>query len=290
MFGMDWLSGPLLGAGLGAIAGGSSGGGGSSQSTQLDPRMANYVYGSDGQSGLLGDAQSIYKQQMAQGGLNDMQRQGMGMQYQYLTSPQYMQGAQSLYDMGAGLLSGGVAGNPFNRQQRQGMPQVAQRPAFQFSPTQTSIQTYKPEQRQQIPTQTSQPSANLGMTERSGGTPSTGGGSLLGTGRMTDAITDSSIGAFKKYLSLGLTPAAAAAAVQQVMATNQTLDAVNASEDPIGMLNAIQGWTDTETAAAYEGRGSRSSGTGYGNMGNGSYGGATGGYGGSYGSGSVGGW
>ena len=92
MFGMDWLSGPLLGAGLGAIAGGSSGGGGSSQSTQLDPRMANYVYGSDGQSGLLGDAQSIYKQQMAQGGLNDMQRQGMDMQRQYLMSPQYQQG------------------------------------------------------------------------------------------------------------------------------------------------------------------------------------------------------
>lgn len=182
MFGVDWLTGPLLGAGLGALAGGSSGGGGESRSTQLDPRMANYIYGPNGQGGLLDDAQSIYKQQMQNGGLNDMQRQGMGMQYQYLTSPQYTQGAQSLYDMGAGLLSGGVAGNPFNRQQQrpQGPQQGVQRPGFQFAPTQASIPTYKPEQRQQgAPTGGAQVGGLMGA-------PGQGGGIQRGSGGMSN--------------------------------------------------------------------------------------------------------
>lgn len=160
MFGLDWLTAPVIGAGIGALAGGSSGGGGATQSTTLDPRMANFVYGADGKSGLLGDAQSIYSQQMKNGGLNNMQRQGMDMQYQYLTSPQYMQGAQSLYDTGAGLLSGGVAGNPFNRQQQRPQ-QGGQRPGFQFSPTQANIPTYAPQQQAQPAAPTAQQPGGL---------------------------------------------------------------------------------------------------------------------------------
>ena len=79
-----------------------------------------------------------------------------------------------------------------------------------------------------------------------GSTPNfTIGGSLLGVGNMTDAINDQAIATFNKYVALGLTPAVAAALINKTLATNETLDAVNASEDPIGLLNAIQGWTET---------------------------------------------
>lgn len=106
----------LLGAGLGLL-GGLMGGGDNeqTQTRQLDPRLANYVFGSDGKTGLLGDASSVYSQQMKTGGLNDIQRQGLGMQQQYLMSPQYQQGNQSLYNLGMNMMGGGIAGNPFNR-------------------------------------------------------------------------------------------------------------------------------------------------------------------------------
>lgn len=180
MFGFDWLTTDLLGAGVGAIAGGSSGGGEQTQKTTLDPRIAQYVYGTDGNSGLLGDAQSIYQQQMNQGGLNDMQRQGMGMQYQYLTSPQYQQGAQQKFDVGSGLLGGGVAGNPFTRSQ--GMQGAApQRAGFQFAPSsQAPIQSYAPQR-----PQATAPAAGLLGNVQSGG--SGGGGFAIGGGQTSKA-------------------------------------------------------------------------------------------------------
>ena len=58
-------TGSLIGAGLGLLAGGSSKGNETTQTNnQLDPRIAKYIYGENGSSGLLGDAQSIYQQQM----------------------------------------------------------------------------------------------------------------------------------------------------------------------------------------------------------------------------------
>ncbi len=98
---------------LGGLLGG--GGSGEKQTTErkLDPRLDRYVYGPDSKSGLLGGAFGLLQQQAGQGGLNDLQRQGLEMQRQYLMSPQYSQGFNRLQNLGLGLLSAGVAGNPF---------------------------------------------------------------------------------------------------------------------------------------------------------------------------------
>jgi len=147
----------LLGAGLGLLGGLMGGDNEQTQTRQLDPRLSNYVFGSDDKSGLLGDASRLYGQQMATGGLNDIQRQGLGMQQQYLMSPQYQQGNQSLYNLGMNLMGGGIAGNPF--MQRGGMspmgmpmggrpqmtqPQAMQQPSqgFQYQPIQVAAPDY----------------------------------------------------------------------------------------------------------------------------------------------------
>lgn len=108
---------------------GSDSGGSSSQTKELDPRIAKYLFGADGATGLLGDASSLYGQQMKTGGLNDLQRQGLGMQTQYLMSPQYQQGYQQMYDAGSSLMGGGVAGNPYTSGQRV----LGQRPGRQMT-------------------------------------------------------------------------------------------------------------------------------------------------------------
>lgn len=108
---MSWLSiaAPIVGGLLGASSSGSS----RSQSSQMDPRIGRFVYGEDGQSGLLGDARNLYRQQFDQGGLNPMQTGGLEMQRQVLASPQYSQGYDSMRSLGMGLMGGGVAANPF---------------------------------------------------------------------------------------------------------------------------------------------------------------------------------
>jgi hypothetical protein len=101
----------------GAVLGGTSGGKDTTATTtkDMDPRLANYVYGPDGTGGLLGSATKLFNDQMATGGLNDLQRQGIDMQKNYLTNPAYAQGYTNMMNVGQGLLGGGVAGNPFRR-------------------------------------------------------------------------------------------------------------------------------------------------------------------------------
>jgi len=100
------------------IVGGIMGGESSSQGTtttqkqEIDPRIAQYLYGGSG-GGLLGGINSLYQQQMSQGGLNPMQQSGLEMQRQTLMDPRYAQGYSQMRDVGMGLLGGGVAGNPF---------------------------------------------------------------------------------------------------------------------------------------------------------------------------------
>jgi hypothetical protein len=113
-------AGGLLKYGLpiaGAVLGGTSGGKDTTATTtkDMDPRLANYVYGPDGTGGLLGSATKLFNDQMATGGLNDLQRQGIDMQKNYLTNPAYAQGYTNMMNVGQGLLGGGVAGNPFRR-------------------------------------------------------------------------------------------------------------------------------------------------------------------------------
>ena len=101
----------------GAVLGGTSGGKDTTATTtkDMDPRLANYVYGADGTGGLLGSATKLFNDQMATGGLNDLQRQGIDMQKNYLLNPAYAQGYTNMMNVGQGLLGGGVAGNPFRR-------------------------------------------------------------------------------------------------------------------------------------------------------------------------------
>lgn len=98
-----------------AVVGGAMGSKSSSQTSkqELDPRMQALLYGSNGSAGLLGDVDALRQQQMAQGGLNNMQRSGLEMQRQTLMSPQYTQGYDQMRNMGSQLMGAGVAGNPF---------------------------------------------------------------------------------------------------------------------------------------------------------------------------------
>lgn len=110
---MSFLSYAIpLAAGL-AGASSSSKGTTTTQQNSMDPRMDKYVYGSDGNSGLLGSAFGLMQEQLKTGGLNDMQRQGMEMQRQFLMSPQYQQGYTGMMDVGRSLMGAGIAGNPF---------------------------------------------------------------------------------------------------------------------------------------------------------------------------------
>jgi hypothetical protein len=115
---MSWMSWavPLATGLLGANA--SKKGTETTQQEKMDPRMDRFVYGPDGQSGLLGSAFGLAQQQMATGGLNDMQRGGMEMQRQFLTSPQYHQGYNNMMGVGQSLMGSGVAGNPFTGGER----------------------------------------------------------------------------------------------------------------------------------------------------------------------------
>lgn len=106
------MFGEIFGTVLGGLLGGS-GADNKQTSNQIDPRLAKYIYGENGNAGLLGDVQKLYQQQMGQGGLNDMQRAGLESQRQVLTSPQFSQGYDAMRSMGLGLMGAGVAQNPF---------------------------------------------------------------------------------------------------------------------------------------------------------------------------------
>lgn len=116
---------PIAGAYLGSRASSSG------QKQEMDPRLAGYVYG-----GLLPQASNLFNRQMAAGGLNDLQRQGLEMQRSYLLNPSYAQGYSNLLNLGQGLLGGGVAGNPFSAGSSAGFQNVGgYRPSWQpFDP------------------------------------------------------------------------------------------------------------------------------------------------------------
>lgn len=125
------MSGSQLGGLVGAAAGllGNKTGLNSSSDTttkQVDPRVAQYIYGADGNSGLLGGANALYQQQMATGGLNPLQQQGIASQQAVLNDPNYTSGFNAMKQTGMGLLSAPQAGNPFTNGQRSLSPQSPQ--------------------------------------------------------------------------------------------------------------------------------------------------------------------
>lgn len=137
---------------LAPIVGGLLGGSGSESSqtsNKIDDRLAPYIYGKDGKGGLLSDVQSLYRQQMGQGGLNEMQRAGMESQRQVYASPQYTQGYDAMRSMGMGLLGGGVAQNPFTSGGMgggMGGQQMSQQPGVVRPNTNMQYQPYAPQQ------------------------------------------------------------------------------------------------------------------------------------------------
>lgn len=106
--------GSLIGA-AGGLLGNGSGLNSATQTTQntVDPRLAKYLYGPDGNGGLLGSVGQLYQQQMQTGGLNPLQQQGIASQQSVLQDPRYMQGFNQMRGVGSGLLNQPIAGNPF---------------------------------------------------------------------------------------------------------------------------------------------------------------------------------
>ena len=134
---------------IGGLLGGSEGARGQTATTQqtLDPRIAKYLYGANGEGGLMGNTSDLYQKQLAQGGLNPMQNAGLEMQRQAYTDPRYGQSFSNMRDVGMGLMNGGSAGNPFMQGGRMGQPQqnlgFAAPQAPQQAPQQTSA-AYQP--------------------------------------------------------------------------------------------------------------------------------------------------
>ena len=127
----------LIGPVIGGLLGGSEGAKGQQQTSQntIDPRIAKYLYGENGSTGLMGNTSDLYQKQLAQGGLNPMQNAGLEMQRQAYTDPRYGQSFNSMRDVGMGLMGGGMAGNPFNQGGRMG---PAQNMGFGGTPSQPS--------------------------------------------------------------------------------------------------------------------------------------------------------
>lgn len=145
--GGSWISGvsngQLLqsGAGLlGAVAGAVGSKNGlnnavNSTQNQIDPRIAKYLYGQDGNGGLLSNVNNILQSQLYSGGLNPTQQQGLNMQLSALNNPAYGASLNQMRNTGSGLLGTQAAGNPFTQGAQQA-PQPAQGAAWQPMTTQ----------------------------------------------------------------------------------------------------------------------------------------------------------
>jgi hypothetical protein len=106
--GLGLTPGQLIGGGLGLLSGMDA----TKDQTQtnmqkMDPRMDAMVYG---QNGLLPMAQNWFQQNQQP---NPLMMQGAQMQADFYKNPAYQQGFDQLKNTGMGLLSKGIAGNPF---------------------------------------------------------------------------------------------------------------------------------------------------------------------------------
>lgn len=122
---MAWI-GALIGL-VGSQLADSGGGNQQTTKNEIDPRLAQYLYGASGQGGLLNYAGNLSSQQANQGGLNPLQTAGLEMQRQALLDPRYTQGLDQIRGAGSGLLGQPIAGNPFTQGQAR-QPQMPQAP------------------------------------------------------------------------------------------------------------------------------------------------------------------
>lgn len=158
-FGLTAAQVGLIGAGAGLLMGGSGGSNNATATTQnqIDPRLVPYLYG-NGSGGLVGDVNSLYQQQSANGGLNPLQLAGLEMQRQTLMSPAYTQGFDQMRNLGSSLMGAGVAGNPFGntmapgRDMSIGSP-IPQSQALGFGQTAAAYQPIQPMTKAAAPVQ-----------------------------------------------------------------------------------------------------------------------------------------
>jgi hypothetical protein len=99
------------GAAMGALGSKKGGGGSSSTTQQVDPRLAPYLYGEDDKGGLLKDVDLWY--QANKSGLNDQMAQGLNTQWNVYNDPKTLGGYQQMSNLGSGLMSTPIVGNPF---------------------------------------------------------------------------------------------------------------------------------------------------------------------------------
>jgi hypothetical protein len=131
---------------VGGIAGAMDGGKDTTATTQsqIDPRMAQYLYGSGygDKNSMLGAAQDWWKNN--QSGMNANMTQGLDMLKSLYTSPEYSQGYTQMRDVGQGLLGRPIAGNPFTQGGLLGAPGQQQalmpRPEIGVPPQMTQAQ------------------------------------------------------------------------------------------------------------------------------------------------------
>lgn len=104
------------GAVASAVVGGVMGSGGSSSSqtttNEIDPRLAAYLYGEDGNGGLMSDMSKWY--QANRSGMNNQMAQGLNTQWGVYNDPGTMAGYQQMASLGSGLMGAPVMGNPFS--------------------------------------------------------------------------------------------------------------------------------------------------------------------------------
>jgi len=104
---------------VGAVAGGVSGGGNTTATTQsqIDPRMAQYLYGTGygDTNSMLGAAKQLWEEN--RGGINPTMQQGLDMQRAALQDAAYGQAFTQMRSLGTGLMGQPVAGNPFTAPQ-----------------------------------------------------------------------------------------------------------------------------------------------------------------------------
>ncbi len=112
------ISGTTAATILGGLLGGQSNDESKTTANKLDPQMQAYLYGA---GGLLPAVNSTLQSQLATGGLNALQRQGLTTQQNYLQSPEYAQMFTGLRNYGQGLLGAGVAANPFTARGTNGL-------------------------------------------------------------------------------------------------------------------------------------------------------------------------
>lgn len=98
------LAGPVIGG----LLGGSGSKQSSTQTNQIDPRLADAIYGANGS---VPAAQQWFSQNKS--GMNGQMQQGLNNQAaQYAASKP---GFDTMQNLGLGLMGGGVAGNPFSQ-------------------------------------------------------------------------------------------------------------------------------------------------------------------------------